>query len=111
MNIETLKTILQNGGATINKNGQAVNFSRGFQVSKKDCYILKLKELETIRTAAAELLEELKGGEFLGLWVDGGKVYIDISQKINNFNKAKQKGLELAQISIFNWATKNCIFL
>ena len=111
MQIETLKNILKNGGATLNKKGQAVNFSKGFQVSKKDCFILKLTELEKIRTAATELLEELKSGEFLGLWVDGGLVYVDISQKIKNFNKAKKMGLDLKQLSIFNWASKNCIFL
>ena len=36
---------------------------------------------------------------------------IDISIKIDNKQQAIQKGLELQQISIFEWATKNCIYL
>lgn len=111
MNFKTLKKIIENGGATLNKNGQAVNFKRGYQVSKKDCFILKVDELQDIFEKTTNLLKAINNNEFVGLWVDNGKIYIDISIKIGNLQTATEFGKELKQLSIFNWATKNCIFL
>lgn len=46
-----LKSIIQNGGATLNKNGKAVTFARGYQVSQKDCYKLDVKNIDAIYQA------------------------------------------------------------
>lgn len=33
-----LRKIIENGGATLDKSGKAVDFARGYQVSRRDCY-------------------------------------------------------------------------
>lgn len=111
MNKKTLLGILKDGGATLNKRGEAVNFENGYQVSKKDCYTLSIDNISNILKSVNELMATIQNDEFCGLWVDGGKCYIDISVKIDNKQKAIQKGLELQQISIWDWCDKKCIYL
>lgn len=106
-----IKNIIKNGGATLNKQGNAKNYKSGYQVSKKDCYILNVDNLEQITTAINELLNSMQNDEFCGLWVDNNKIYIDLSIKINNLQKAVNFGKKLKQISIFEWSSKNCIYL
>lgn len=111
LKLNTLKSIINNGGATLNKNGVQVNYKKGYQVSKKDCYILKLNNLQNILQHTKKLLKEINKNEFVGLWVDNNKIYIDISIKIDNKKQAISQGLTLNQISIFNWYNKKCINL
>lgn len=111
MDKKTLLNIIKDGGATIRKNGTLANFEKGYQISKKDCYILEVEQINNILQSINNLLDTINSEEFCGVWVDDGKCYIDISIKIDNKQKAIQKGLELQQISIFDWATKNCIYL
>lgn len=109
INAIQIASIIRSNGATLNSNGDSVNFAKGFQVSKKDCYILKVSNINKILTAVNKLLNGIKKGEFVGLWVDDGKIYIDISERIKNLKKALAIGKARHQISIFNWADKTCI--
>ena len=111
LKIKTITKIIKNGGATLNKNGNAKNYKSGYQVSKKDMYILNISNIEQITKAINEILATIKNDEFCGIWCDSGKCYIDISIKINNKQKAIEQGKILKQISIFEWSTKNCIYL
>ena len=111
MTIKTLKNLIEKQGATLNKDGKAVDFSSGFQVSKKDCFILELKNINEILKNINGLLKEIRQNEFVGLWVENGKIYIDISIKIDDLKNAVKFGKEKNQLSIFNWSTKNCIYL
>lgn len=79
-----LVKIIQNGGATLDDSGRPVSFKRGYQVSKKDCYILNVRHTNKILKAVNGILNGLRPGEFCGLWVDGGRVYVDISERIPN---------------------------
>lgn len=110
MNKIDLVKIIQNGGATLNGSGRAVSFRRGYQVSKKDCYILNARHTNKILRAVNSLLNGLKPGEFCGLWVDGGRVYVDISERITSKRAALKLGRERAQISIFDWGAAACIY-
>lgn len=105
-----LVKIIQNGGATLNDSGRAVNYKRGYQVSKKDCFTLSVRHTNKILRAVNSLLNGLKSGEFCGLWVDGGRVYVDISERIPNKREALKLGRERAQISIFDWRAAACIY-
>lgn len=111
MNKKTLLRIIKNGGATICKDGTLATFKKGFQVSKKDCYTLEVEQINNILKSVNNLLDTINSNEFCGVWVDSGLVYIDVSINIENKKTAIQKGLELQQISIFDWANKNCIYL
>lgn len=105
-----LVKIIQNGGATLNGSGRAVSYRRGYQVSKKDCYILNARHTNKILRAVNSLLNGLRPGEFCGLWVDGGRVYVDISERITSKREALKIGRERAQISIFDWRAAACIY-
>ncbi|MBQ8319519.1 MAG: hypothetical protein IJX81_01405 [Clostridia bacterium] len=98
-----LKKFLTNGGATLNERAEAVNFANGFQVSKKDFYILPVSNVGAILAAVNALLNTAKKGEFVGLWCDDGKCYIDISERVKNEKKALRLGTARKQKSIFDW--------
>lgn len=51
MNIIDIENIITNGGATLNKDGESVNFARGYQVSKRDCYTLNAENVNEILRA------------------------------------------------------------
>lgn len=107
--IDLLK-IIANGGATLGADGKAVDFRRGYQVSKKDCYILDARHVNKILRAVRSVLADLKAGEFCGIWVDGGRVYVDVSERIARKRDALKIGRERAQISVFDWRTGAAIY-
>ena len=106
-----IKNLIAKGGATLNKQGNAKNYKIGYQVSKKDLFILNIDNIDNLTTTINSTLNNMKKDEFLGLWVDNNKIYIDLSIKINNLQKAINFGKKLKQISIFEWSSKNCIYL
>lgn len=108
MKLSELKKIIKNGGATLNSDGKIVNFDRGYQVSKKDCYTLTIKNVTKILKAVNSLLNTVKPSEFVGLWIDSGKAYIDISERVPRLYDAMRLGIERKQKSIFDWCTRFC---
>ena len=107
--IDLLK-ILKDGGATLDASGAAVSFRRGYQVSKRDCFTLSVRHTNKILRAVRSVLADLKAGEFCGIWVDGGRVYVDVSERIAYKRDALKIGRERAQISVFDWRTKSAIY-
>jgi hypothetical protein len=105
----TVYEIIKNGGATLNADGVAVNFSRGYQVSRRDCYRIATEKANEIAAAVNELLNSISAGEFVGLWSDGGFVYIDISENIKSKKKALKIGRARRQLSIYEWKTGACL--
>lgn len=111
MNRITLLNLINEGGATLNAGGAAVSFARGYQVSKKDCFILEVGAVNKILRAVNKLLRGLQSGEFVGLWVENGLIYIDISERIERLSAAMVAGIERGQKSIFDWCMGRCIGL
>lgn len=111
MKIFALEQIIKNGGATLNKSGARVNFSRGYQVSRRDCYTLNAENVNDILAAVNSLLDEIGAGEFVGLWVDSGLIYIDVSERVERLSAAIVAGIERKQKSIFDWCLSRCISL
>jgi hypothetical protein len=106
--LATIKSIKRNGGATINKYGERVTMKTGYQVSKCDLLIIPTEELNKL--LLKELLKSLTSrGEYLGVWIDNGNVYIDISCRIATKSKAMEMGRELNQLSILRWADMVCV--
>lgn len=102
--------IIANGGATLDNNGKAVDFASGYQVSTKDCYKLKVENINAIVSAVVRLLADCKHGDFVGLWVDSGFCYIDKSEHIKNKRKALAVAKARKQKAIFEWSTKNSVY-
>ena len=106
--LATIKSIKRNGGATINKYGERVSMKSGYQVSKQDLYIIPVDELDKlIIKEAMKLL--LKRGDYLGVWIDDGKAYIDISVRIATKKEAMTRGRELNQLSVLRWSDCECL--
>lgn len=102
-------SILRAGGATLNKDGESVHHTRGYQVSRKDCYTLDVNHVDEILQAVNGLLENIAPGEFVGVWVDDSKAYIDISERIDRLSDAMRAGIERKQKTIFDWCCNRCI--
>lgn len=107
--IDLLK-ILKDGGATLDASGAAVSFRRGYQVSRKDCFVLNVRNTNKILRAVRSVLASLTAGEYCGIWVDGGRVYVDVSERIARKRDALKIGRERAQISVFDWRTGAAIY-
>ena len=104
--------IVKQGGAPLDKNGEAVNFRDGFQVSKKDCYTINAESLNEIKKAVKTVLKRIghESGLFCGVWVDSGLVYIDISERIKSRKKAVNVGKARHQISVYDWRAGDCVY-
>jgi hypothetical protein len=106
--LATIKSIKRNGGATFNKYGERVTMKTGYQVSKCDLLIIPVDELNKL--IVKELLGRLiSRGDYLGLWIDNGSVYIDISCRIATKSKAMEMGRELNQLSVLRWSDMECL--
>lgn len=106
--LATIKSIKRNGGATINKYGERVSMKSGYQVSKCDLLIIPVEELD--KFIVKDLLGRLiSRGDYLGLWIDNGSVYIDISCRIATKSKAMEMGRELNQLSVLRWSDMECL--
>lgn len=110
LTLKQIDKIIKDGGATLTPNGSPVLYKRGYQVSKKDCYILTLNRRQ-IASAFDSVKKLCKRSDCVGLWIDGDKIYIDISEHINSKKQAIEQGRKNKQISIFDWATGDCIYL
>lgn len=111
-NIKNLfNNALKNGGLTVAKTGRAVEFETGYQVSKKDCFVIDVKNKAKCLKAISQVLSEIESHEFCGLWIDKNKLYIDVSVNVTDKKQAVEMGLSLNQLSIFDWANKSCINL
>lgn len=102
---------IKNGGATINPKKQIINLKKGFQVSKKDCYVIDVDKKSECLQKITNVLNKIDKNEFCGLWIDKSKLYIDISINITDKQKAVEMGLSLKQLSIYDWQQKTCINL
>ena len=106
--LATIKSIKRNGGATINKYGNRVTMKSGYQVSKRDLHIIPVDELDKL--IIKEAMKLLKGrGEYLGVWIDNGNAYIDISIRIATKRDAMARGRELNQLSVLRWSDCECL--
>lgn len=102
-----LKDIKTNGGITLDKNANVVTYSNGYQVSAEDLEIIPAYRLT--KKHLMEMLTKIPYGSNLGVWLNKGKAYIDRSARIGNKRMALKVGKALNQLSIYNWATGECI--
>lgn len=106
MKKSTLSDIIRNGGATLNgKNLRRISFADGYQVSLRDCFTIDASDADGIIAA----VESLRGtAENIGIWIDGGKAYIDISERIADKSDALRIGKQREQLSIYGWKEAAC---
>lgn len=107
---KAIKQFIENGGATLNKDGKAVEFVNGYQVTTKDGLATKAENINKITKKVKQLLADCKYNEFVGLWVDNGICYIDKSEKIKNKAKALRIAKARKQKAIFDWSNQTSIY-
>ncbi len=104
-----LKDIIANGGMTINKECESVKGTTGYQVSIQDMQIIKVRDLR--KKSLIAMLDSLPAGSCLGVWIEKGLAYIDNSKLITNKKKAIDFGKAKKQISIYDWAKQEVVYL
>lgn len=102
-----LKDIKANAGATLNKQGESLSYSKGYQVSEKDLLIIPAYKLR--KAQLIDMLNALDNGKCLGVWIDNGKAYIDCSEYIRTKREALKLGKQRKQISIWGWKASEAI--
>lgn len=104
----SIQDIINNGGATINYKGESVKMVSGYQVSKRDLGRIIISDF-TQNIIDKVISYGLKRGEYCGIWIDNGFVYVDISIRIATKAKAMSMGKELKQLSILRWRDMECL--
>ena len=107
--IDTLK----NGGGSFSifHNEKA---DKGYMCSIKDIAIVELEDfnfsvLENIIEKNLSLL--FKKNQYLGTWIDGDKIFIDISKNYKNKNYCLKVAKKLKQLAIFDLNTFTSIYI
>lgn len=102
-----LKDVKANKGATLNQQGESLNYNKGYQVSERDLEIIPAYRLT--KKHLIDMLNALPVGANLGIWIDNGKAYIDQSVRMMNKREALKFGRANNQISIWNWKASEAI--
>lgn len=103
-----LKDVKLNQGATLDRNGNPLNYTRGYQVSERDLEIIP--EYKLTKKLLLKVLNTLDNNKCLGIWIENKKVYIDISEYISTKREAIKQGKARKQISIFSWKNSEAIY-
>ena len=116
MKASTLRDYLGiNGGVTLQLNGSIFKPVRGYQVSTKDCYKVLydyVTDFELTALCINTMREALKNGcNYIGLWIDGDYLYIDVSDVYYDKHTALIEAQKLNQKAIFDWKNKVSIYL
>ena len=102
-----LKDVKLNNGATLDKQGNPLQYKDGYQVSAEDLEIIPAYKLT--KKHLINMLNKIPFGSNLGIWIDNGKAYIDRSARISNKRLALATGRKLNQISIWDWKAGEAI--
>ena len=102
-----LNDIKANKGATLDKAGTPLTYKSGYQVSAEDLAIIPAYRLR--KAYLIDMLKAIPAGSCLGVWIDGGKAYIDRSARISNKRLALKVGRQLNQISVWDWKASEAI--
>lgn len=104
---------LKNGGLTLSKSLKVVDFSSGYQVSKRyyetKCKIT-FKDFKKFFKVYKKIVKQYKNS-YIGLWIDNDTLYFDISNYYAFINSALIFGFVNNQKAIFDWSTKESIYL
>lgn len=108
MNVkQTLDLILKNGGGTFTKQGASLEVSQGYAVS------LAGKEVKLDLSLPRPILEAALNAyiawaefevEYLGAWIDGNTLYLDVSEVYTNEVDAKRAAIQRKQLAYFDFS-------
>lgn len=105
MNInKIMEEIRSNNGITLNRHGVPVHHKEGYYVSVLGLETIPSKKDTLIRLKIRKYLSSIEESYFyyLGIWINNGKCYLDISIHINDKWRAKYIGKLFSQKSIYD---------
>jgi hypothetical protein len=114
MKIEEIKRIIENGGATLTSELKQAKLVNGYMVSLEGAESqVKGEDYQAIIKAIEEKQEIIKDNNnlFIGLWLDGGIMYVDISINIIDKVEALEFGKYNKQLAIYDLANNDSIYL
>lgn len=114
MEIEDIKKIIKNGGATLTSELKKAELKNGFMVSLEGTetqtqgnnYKAIIKAIEEKQ----KLIKD-KNNLYIGLWLDNNIMYIDISINIINKVEALEFGKKNKQLAIYDLVNNDSIYL
>ena len=114
MKNEKIMEIIENKGATLDKNYNDFKSDIGFIVSVKGQEVkIDKNDIEGIKKEIEKKREFIKDkkGLYIGLWLDSDIMYIDVSIHIIDYLKALEVARNNEQLAIFDLKKKDSIYL
>ena len=114
MNNKKILEIVKNGGATLDKNYNNFSSNNGFMVSLQGQEVkVNKNDIKGIRKEIEKKREFIKDkrGLYIGLWLEGDIMFIDVSVHIINYLRALEVGRNNKQLAIFDLKNKDSIYL
>ena len=110
---EMIKEIIKNGGATLDTNYNNFNANAGFMVSLYGYETkININNIKAIKKEIETKKEEAKkNNAYIGLWVDNGLVYVDISKHIIDYNEALETARDNEQLAVYDLKNDKSIYL
>jgi hypothetical protein len=106
------ESLLANGGLTLDRELSPIEFNSGFQVSLPGLETQLPLEVSSFRNFCF-LLTEYQSASFpgasIGLWIDSGVIYFDLSEWIPDRESAIHLGENRRQIAVWDWENKSAI--
>lgn len=111
---DVYKSIVETGGASYNLATKVLNPSTGYMVSVPGftCIVDKPKTEKEFHQHCADYLEHCfirfaeKSNTYLGFWINGNELVIDISENISDRDEAIRLGKKREQLCIWDCANK-----
>lgn len=114
MELKDIKRIIENGGETLTKELKKADINGGFMVSLEGTETqTKGDDYQAIKKAIEEKQGIIKDSNnmYIGLWLDSGIMYIDISINISDKVEALEFGKYNKQLAIYDLASNDSIYL
>lgn len=114
MKLEDIKRIIENGGETLTKKLKKAELKRGCMVSLEGTETqTQGDDYQAIKKAIEEKQEIIKdkNNMYIGLWLDSGIMYIDISINIIDKVEALEFGKYNKQLAIYDLVNNDSIYL
>ena len=106
--------IIENKGATLDKDYNDFKSDRGFMVSLKGQEVkIDKNDIQEIKKEIEKKREFIKDkrGLFIGLWLDNDMMYIDVSVHIVNYLRALEVARNNEQLAIYDLKNSDSIYL
>ena len=114
MELEDIKKIIKNGGETLTKDLKKASLNNGYMVSLEGAESqAKSDDYNAIEKAIEEKQEIIQDRDnlYIGLWLDGGIMYIDLSINIKDKVEALEFGKKNKQLAIYDLVNNDSIYL